>query len=124
MWIVESSTYSPTVSPAIAADPKYPFVYVANTLDGNVSAYSIGGSGALTGIGTYAAGINPVAIGIDPGTFHFVFTVNFLGNGANGTVSDFEMSTTAGTLINTQHSPYSSDALPTAVAAVPHNVTP
>jgi 6-phosphogluconolactonase (cycloisomerase 2 family) len=109
---------------AIAVDPKYPFVYVANTLDGNVSAYSIGSSGALTGIGTYAAGINPVAIGIDPGTFHFVFTVNFLGNGANGTVSDFEMSTTAGTLINTQHSPYSSNALPTAVAAVPHNVTP
>jgi 6-phosphogluconolactonase (cycloisomerase 2 family) len=109
---------------AIAVDPKYPFVYVANALDGNVSAYSVGGSGALTDIGTYAAGIDPVAIGIDPGTNHFVFTANFLGNGANGTVSDFEMSTTAGTLINTQHSPYSSNALPTAVAAVPHNVTP
>jgi 6-phosphogluconolactonase (cycloisomerase 2 family) len=109
---------------AIAVDTKYPFVYVANALDGNVSAYSIGSSGALTSVGTYAAGIQPVAIGIDPGTYHFVFTVNFLGNGANGTVSDFEMSTTAGTLINTQHSPYSSNALPTAVAAVPHNVTP
>ena len=109
---------------SIAVDPKYPFVYVANALDGNVSAYSIGSSGALTSIGTYAAGIDPVAIGIDPGTDHFVFTVNFLSNGANGTVSDFEMSTTAGTLINTQHSPYSSNALPTAVAAVPHNVTP
>jgi 6-phosphogluconolactonase (cycloisomerase 2 family) len=106
---------------AIVVDSKYPFVYVANALDGNVSAYSIGGSGALTSIGTYAAGINPVAIGIDPGTDHFVFTVNFLSNGANGTVSDFEMSTTAGTLINTQHSPYTSNALPTAVAAVPHN---
>jgi 6-phosphogluconolactonase (cycloisomerase 2 family) len=106
---------------AIAVDPKYPFVYVANTLDGNVSAYSIGSSGALTSVGTYAAGINPVAIGIDPGTSHFVFTVNFLSNGANGTVSDFEMSTTAGTLINTQHSPYTSNALPTAVAAVPHD---
>jgi 6-phosphogluconolactonase (cycloisomerase 2 family) len=109
---------------AIAVDPKYPFVYVANSLDGNVSAYSIGNSGALTSVGTYTAGIDPVAIGIDPGTDHFVFTVNFLSNGANGTVSDFEMSTTAGTLINTQHSPYSSNALPTAVAAVPHNVTP
>jgi 6-phosphogluconolactonase (cycloisomerase 2 family) len=106
---------------AIVVDSKYPFVYVANSLDGNVSAYSIGGSGALTGIGTYAAGINPVAIGIDPGTSRFVFTANFLSNGANGTVSDFEMSTTAGTLINTQHSPYTSNALPTAVAAVPHN---
>jgi 6-phosphogluconolactonase (cycloisomerase 2 family) len=109
---------------AIAVDHKYPFAYVANALDGNVSAYSIGSSGALTNVGTYATGIQPVAIGIDPGTDHFVFTVNFLNNGANGTISDFEMSTTAGTLINTQHSPYSSNALPTAVAAVPHNVTP
>jgi 6-phosphogluconolactonase (cycloisomerase 2 family) len=122
---LSSSSYPAGNHPsAIAADSKYPFVYVANTLDGNVSAYSIGSSGALTGISTYATGIDPVAIGIDPGTYHFVFTVNFLGNGANGTVSDFEMSTTAGTLINTQHSPYTSNALPTAVAAVPHNVTP
>jgi 6-phosphogluconolactonase (cycloisomerase 2 family) len=106
---------------AIVVDSTYPFVYVANSLDGNVSAYSIESSGTLTSVGAYAAGIQPVAIGIDPGTYHFVFTVNFLGNGANGTVSDFEMSTTAGTLINTQHSPYTSNALPTAVAAVPHN---
>jgi 6-phosphogluconolactonase (cycloisomerase 2 family) len=122
---LSSSPYPAGNQPsAIAVDPKYPFVYVANKLDGNVSAYSIGSGGALTSVGTYAAGIDPVAIGIDPGTYHFVFTVNFLSNGANGTVSDFEMSTTAGTLINTQHSPYSSNALPTAVAAVPHNVTP
>ncbi len=122
---LSSSSYPAGNQPsAIVVDPKYPYVYAANSLDGNVSAYSIGSSGALTSIGTYAAGINPVAIGIDPGTSHFVFTVNFLGNGANGTVSDFEMSTTAGTLINTQHSPYSTNALPTAVAAVPHNVTP
>jgi 6-phosphogluconolactonase (cycloisomerase 2 family) len=105
---------------AIVVDPKYSFAYVANALDGNVSAYSIDSSGALTAIGTYAAGVQPVAIGIDPSTNHFVFTANFLGNGANGTVSDFEMSTTSGTLINTQHSPYTSNALPTAVAAVPH----
>jgi 6-phosphogluconolactonase (cycloisomerase 2 family) len=109
---------------AIVVDPKYPFAYVTNALDGNVSAYSIGSGGALTRVGTYASGIQPVAIGIDPGTDHFVFTINFLGDGANGTVSNFVMSTTAGTLINTQHSPYASNALPTAVAAVPHNVTP
>lgn len=109
---------------AIAVDPNYPFAYVANALDGNVSAYSIGSNGALSSAGNYAAGIDPVAIAIDPGTEHFVFTINFLANGANGTVSNFEMNTTAGTLVNTQHSPYTTNALPTAVAAVPHNVTP
>ena len=84
-----------------------------------MSAYSISG-GALTRIGAYDAGIQPVAIGIDPSTHHFVFTVNFLGNN----VSDFELSAIAGTLINTQHSPYTSNAQPTAVAAVPHGSPP
>ena len=105
---------------AIAVDPTYLFAYVANSLDGTVSAYSIGSSGALSSIGTYDTGIQPVAIGIDPSTSHFVFTANFLGNN----VSDFEMSTTAGTLINTQHSPYTSNAQPTAVAAVPNSGGP
>jgi 6-phosphogluconolactonase (cycloisomerase 2 family) len=109
---------------AIVVDPIYSYAYVANSLDGTVSAYSIGGSGALTRIGTYASGLQPVAIGIDPSTNHFVFTVNFLGNGATGSVSDFELSTTDGTLINTQHSPYTSNAQPTAVAAIPHDRPP
>jgi 6-phosphogluconolactonase (cycloisomerase 2 family) len=69
------------------------------------------------GPGTYDAGIQPVAIGIDPSTSHFLFTVNFLANN----VSDFELSTSAGTLINTQRSPYESNDQPTAVAAIPHN---
>jgi 6-phosphogluconolactonase (cycloisomerase 2 family) len=109
----------------IAIDSEYPYAYVANALDGNVTAYSIS-NGVLTRIGSYAAGIQPVAIGIDPSTNHFVFTANFLGNGANGTISDFEMSTTgitAGTLIDTQHTPYTANAQPTAVAAVPHKVS-
>ncbi|MGA3370138.1 MAG: beta-propeller fold lactonase family protein [Terracidiphilus sp.] len=103
---------------AIVADPDHPFLYVANALDGTVSAYSIG-SGALTGIGTYDAGIQPVAMGIDPSTSHFLFTVNFLGSN----VSDFQLSTTAGTLINTQRSPYVANAQPTAVTAIPHHAT-
>jgi 6-phosphogluconolactonase (cycloisomerase 2 family) len=105
---------------AIVADPAYPFVYVANSLDGTVSAYSIGSSGELISIGTYDAGIQPVAIGIDPSTNHFLFTVNFLGSN----VSDFVLSTTAGTLINTQRSPYGANAQPTAVAAIPHGSAP
>jgi 6-phosphogluconolactonase (cycloisomerase 2 family) len=109
---------------AIVVDPNYPYAYVANALDGNVSAYSISSNGALTGIGAYATGIDPVAIGIDPSTSHFLFTANFLDNGASGTISDFELSTTAGTLINAQHSPYTTNAQPTAVAAIPHGSSP
>jgi len=111
---------------AIVVDPAYSYAYVANALDGNVEAYSISSSGALTFLGgsatpvTYAAGVQPVAIGIDPSTNHFVFTANFTPGGTSGTVSDFELSATAGTLVNTQHSPYTANALPTAVAAVPH----
>ena len=105
---------------AIAADSKYPYLYVANALDGTVNGYSIGSGGALTSLDTYTAGIQPVAIGIDPSTNHFVFTANFLGNGATSTVSDFQMSTTDGTLINTQHSPYTANSQLTAVAAIPH----
>jgi 6-phosphogluconolactonase (cycloisomerase 2 family) len=106
---------------SIAVDPNYTYAYVANTLDGTVSAYSIGGSGALSPLGTpYDAGLDPVAIGIDPSTSHFVFTANFLGSN----VSDFEMSTTAGTLINAQLSPYKSNAQPTAVVAVPNSGGP
>jgi 6-phosphogluconolactonase (cycloisomerase 2 family) len=99
-------------------DPSYPYVYVANSEDATVTAYSMS-SGVLTSIGTFATGLQPVAIGIDPSTNHFLFTVNFLGN----TVSDFELSATAGTLLDAQNSPYATNAQPVAVAAVPHNGT-
>jgi hypothetical protein len=80
-------------------------------------------SGALTPLGSYPTGLQPVAIGIDPSTNHFLYTANFLGTTLNGTVSGFELSSTAGTLINSQNSPYTANALPTAVAAIPHNGT-
>ena len=107
---------------AIAVDPTYPYLYVANTLDSSVTAFSMS-NGVLTRLGAYATGLQPVAIGIDPSTNHFLYTVNYLGAGVNGTVSGFELSTTAGTLLNSQNSPYTSQALPTAVAAIPHNGT-
>ncbi len=107
---------------AIAVDPSYPYLYVTNTLDSSVTAYSAS-NGELTRIGTYATGQQPVAIGIDPSTNHFLYTTNYLGSGIVGTVSGFELSTTAGTLLNSQNSPYNSQALPTAVAAIPHNGT-
>ena len=108
---------------AVVADPAYPFVYVANSLDNTVTAYSAN-SGELTSLGTYPTGEQPVAIGIDPSTNHFLYTANFLGSNASGTVSGFELSPTAGTLVNSQNSPYISNAQPTAVAAIPHQSNP
>ena len=107
---------------AIVADPQYPYLYVANSIDNTVSAYSVSG-GELSAIGTYATGNQPVAIGIDPSTNHFLYTANYLGTITSGAVSGFELSPTAGTLVNSQNSPYTVDALPTAVAAVPHGST-
>jgi DNA-binding beta-propeller fold protein YncE len=107
---------------AIVIDSAYPYLYVANMLDSTVTAYSMS-SGALTRLGSYATGLQPVAIGIDPSTNHFLYTANFLGNTVSGTISGFELSSTAGTLVNSQRSPYTANALPTAVAAIPHNGT-
>jgi len=104
---------------AVVTDPTYPFAYVANSLDNTVTAYSIS-NGALTSLGTYATGEQPVAIGIDPSTNHFLYTANYLGSGVNGTVSGFELSPAAGTLVNSDSSPFTANAQPTAVAAIPH----
>jgi len=102
----------------VVVDPTYAYAYVSNSTDATVTAYSMS-SGVLTRIGSYATGLQPVAIGIDPSTNHFLFTVNFLDN----TVSDFELSATAGTLLDAQLSPYATNAQPVAAAAIPHNGT-
>jgi 6-phosphogluconolactonase (cycloisomerase 2 family) len=115
-----SDTPSGNQPSAIVTDPVYPYLYVANAEDSTVTAYSMS-NGALTNLGNYATGLQPVAIGIDPSTNHFLFTANFLGNGNVGSVSGFVLSPTAGTLINSEDSPFTSNAQPTAVAAIPHN---
>jgi len=101
---------------AILADPGSSYVYVTNKLDATITAYSAS-SGALTRVGSYATGLQPVALGVEPALHKYLYTVNFLGN----SVSDFETSATDGSLINAQSSPYKSNPLPTAVAAIPHN---
>jgi 6-phosphogluconolactonase (cycloisomerase 2 family) len=106
---------------AIVVDPAYPFAYVANSLDDTVTAYSIA-NGVLTSLGNYPTGLQPIAIGIDPASNHFLYTANFLGNTVSGTISNFELNTTDGTLINSMNSPYTTNSLPTAVAAVPNGV--
>ena len=102
----------------VVVDPTYAYAYVSNATDATVTAYSMS-SGVLTRIGSYATGLQPVALGIDPSTNHFLFTVNFLDN----TVSDFELSTTAGTLLDAQFSPFATSVQPVAAAAIPHNGT-
>jgi 6-phosphogluconolactonase len=103
---------------SIVVDPSYAYAYVANSVDSTVTAYSMS-SGVLTRIASYATGLQPVAIGIDPSTNHFLFTVNFLDN----TASDFQLSATAGTLLDAQSSPFATSAQPVAAAAIPHNGT-
>jgi 6-phosphogluconolactonase (cycloisomerase 2 family) len=103
---------------SVVVDPSYAYAYVANATDATVTAYSMS-SGVLTRVDSYATGLQPIAIGIDPSTNHFLFTVNFLDN----TVSDFELSTTAGTLLDAQFSPFATSAQPVAAAAIPHNGT-
>lgn len=102
---------------SIAVDPKYPYAYVANALDSTVTAFSIS-SGSLTRLGTFATGLQPVSVGIDPSTSHFVYTANYLGNNVSG----FVMTTSDGILLNAQSSPTAASQLPNAVTAVPHGV--
>lgn len=104
---------------AVVVDPTYAYVYVTNATDATVTAYSVSSTGTLNRINSYATGLQPIAVGIDPSTNHFLFTVNFLDN----TVSDFELSTTAGTLLDAQFSPFPTNAQPVAAAAIPHNGT-
>jgi 6-phosphogluconolactonase (cycloisomerase 2 family) len=103
---------------AIAIDANGKFAYVANAQDSNITAYSIN-AGNFTSIGTFTTGIQPVAIGIDPSKNQFVYTANFLGS----TVSGFQIDGNNGKLLNSQNSPFTSNALPTAIAAIPHGST-
>jgi 6-phosphogluconolactonase (cycloisomerase 2 family) len=104
---------------ALVADSQYPYLYVTNGEDSSVEGYSIA-NGQLASVGTFATGTQPVAIGIDPSTNHFLYSANYLGNGVNGTVSAFELSPTDGMLVNSKNSPEIVNAYPTAVAAIPH----
>jgi 6-phosphogluconolactonase len=100
---------------AIVVDSTGSFAYVANAQDATITAYSVS-SGVLTRVGSYTTGTQPVAIGIDPSLHQYLYTANFLGNNVNG----FQLSSTDGTLILSQNSPYTSNAQPTAIASVPH----
>lgn len=103
---------------SIAIDPAAGFAYVTNNLDSTVTLYT-SNNGVLSKQSSYATGVQPVAVGIDPSKNHFVYTVNYLSS----SVSSFEINLTDGTLVNSMGSPSASHALPTAVAAIPHGST-
>lgn len=100
---------------AVVADATGNHVFVANSLDSNLTVYSSSG-GVLTSLGNYPTGTQPVAIGIDPSLNEYIYTANFLGNTATG----FQLNPGTGALLNSQYSPYGTNANPTAVAAIPH----
>jgi 6-phosphogluconolactonase len=117
---VPGSPFASGNSPAaVVVDATGHYVYVANAIDSNVTAYSTAGGG-LTPIAStqsaYTTGTQPVAIGIDPSLNQYLYTANFLGN----TVTGFQINAADGTLLNSQYSPYNANANPTAVAAIPH----
>jgi len=101
---------------SITIDATGKFAAVAASQDSSVTTYNIS-NGALSRVGAFATGLQPVAIGIDPRMNKYVFTADFLGN----TVSGFALDANSGSLLNTQYSPFKSNANPTAVAAIPHN---
>jgi 6-phosphogluconolactonase len=101
---------------SITVDASGKFAMVADSQDASVSSFAIS-NGALTRVGSFGTGLRPVAVGIDPRMNKYVFTANFLGNNVSG----FALDATSGSLLNTQNSPFTANANPTAVAAIPHN---
>ena len=100
---------------SIVIDATGKFAMVAEAQDSSVSTYAING-GALNRIASFATGVQPVAVGIDPNMNRYIYTANFLGNNVSG----FALDSNSGSLVNTQFSPFAANANPTAVAAIPH----
>ncbi len=108
---------------AVAVDPRGKFLYVSNALSSTVSAYVItqingipSAAVNVSGSTTNSTMTQPVAIAVDPALGRFVYTANYL----DGSISGFRLDPTAGTIKDTQSTPYPSDAQPTALVIVPH----
>jgi len=101
---------------AITTDAAGSYAYVANSLDNTISAYTIS-DGALSSIGTYAVSTEPLSVLVDPSTEHFVYAAGYLGSAVTGYQL---MPGGSPKLVTTQGSPYTSDAQPTAMVAIPH----
>jgi 6-phosphogluconolactonase (cycloisomerase 2 family) len=114
---------------AVTIDPRGKFMYVANSLDASITAFTIDlTSGTPTGaINPTGSSLNhtntqPLAIAVDPALGRYVYTADFLGDSVTG----FRLDPTAGTLTGTQSSPYPTNEsgvnmiYPTSLVVVPH----
>ncbi|MGH9590943.1 MAG: lactonase family protein [Terracidiphilus sp.] len=108
---------------AIQVDPRGSYIYLANSLDNDVSAYTINlptGTPStvvnVTSSALYSTDTQPVALAIDPALARFVYTANFLGN----SISGFRLNPDSGSLTDTQATPYPTGKNPTALVIVPH----
>ena len=108
---------------SVSIDPRGKFMYVSNSLDSSVTAYVIDlttgtPSTAInsTGSQTNSTDTQPVSVAVDPALGRYVYTANYLGN----SVSGFRLDPTAGTLKQTQATPYPTGIHPTAVVLAPH----
>jgi 6-phosphogluconolactonase (cycloisomerase 2 family) len=108
---------------SIAIDPRGKFIYVSDSLDSAVTAYVIDlstgtPSAAInsTGSQTNSTNTQPVSIAVDPALGRYVYTANILDN----SVSGFRLDPTAGTLKQTQSTPYPTGLHPAAIVLVPH----
>jgi 6-phosphogluconolactonase len=105
---------------AVAVDPRGIYVYVANYNGNNVNAYTInpstGNATPVSGTTTYAVGIGPLCILIEPSEGRYIYTANFLGN----TVSGLALNPATGGLSAVQNTPFGAAQQPTCSAAITH----
>jgi 6-phosphogluconolactonase len=89
---------------SVVVDPSGRLAYVANGGGGvpfNVAIYTINSTiGALTSIGTIAAGTDPLSIAVDPAG-KFAYVANWTGYDTDGSVSMYTIDATTGGLTPT-----------------------
>jgi trimeric autotransporter adhesin len=71
-------------SATLTATAATEYAYAANQSDNTVSQYTIGAAGALSGIGTAAAGVEPNAFGLDPSGLYL-----YVANWSDSTLSEY-----------------------------------
>ena len=108
---------------SVTVDPRGLYIYLTNSLDSSVSAYSItlqNGTPSTVVNATSSAGngtdTEPVSVVVEPALGRFVYTANYLGN----SISGFRLTPETGALSVNQATPYPTGAYPTALVAVPH----
>jgi len=106
----------------VAVDPRGKFLYTSNAVDSSVSAFVIDlptgtPSSAVnpTGSSVNATDTQPVAVATEPALGRYVYTANYLGN----SISGFRLDPTAGSLKQTQATPYPTGVKPTAIVLIP-----